>query len=192
MGVAPWRAGANANARASARKRARGSLGAAWPWSPPFGTARFCIGGSRRSTNGQRVAGREGAPPAQEPLIRAACQEVVYLADATSAGLQERCRQILNVPGGLVEIDGLLRVHPEVRRSPEGRTEPQRHLGRHSAAAVDDAVHDLDVAPQVARQNLLAQPERDEELLAENFPGDVGLRRRLRSLIFIPRLSGSP
>lgn len=136
--------------------------------------------------------GREGAALGHALLIRVGHHDRACLLDATSARLQERSRQTLNVPGGLEEIDGLLRVHPEVRRSPKGRAESQRHLGRHGAPAVDDAVHDLDVALQVVGQDPLAQAERDEELLAENFPGDVGLRRRMRSLIFIPRLSGSP
>src|SRR5664280_602692 len=94
---------------------------------------------------------------------------------ATSARLQERSRQTLNVSRGFVKIDGLLCVHPEVRRSAEGRAEPQRHLGRYGAPAVDDAVHDLDIALQVVGQNPLAQPERDEKLFTENLSGGCRL-----------------
>ena len=48
-----------------------------------------------------------------------------------------------------MNVDGLLRVEPELRRGPEGRAKLERHFGGHRAAAVHDAVDHLDVAAKV-------------------------------------------
>jgi len=70
-----------------------------------------------------------------------------------------------------MEVNGLLRVEPELGGGAEGRGELQGHFGRHRAAAVDDPVDHFDIASEMVRQMPLGHAERDQELLAKDLAG---------------------
>jgi hypothetical protein len=111
------------------------------------------------------------------------------LPGSASARLQARSREVRDMSGGFAEIDGSLCVHPEVRRGPESRPEPERHLCGQGAPFVGDPVHDLDITPQVVGQGLLTQPERNEELFPEDLPGSSGLAAAESIRLLMPRMS---
>src|SRR5207247_8295354 len=85
-----------------------------------------------------------------------------------SACALQRFRQAREVPGRVVEVDGLLRVEPELGRGSEGGAWLTRHFSSHGGPTVDDAVAHLDFAGEMICQLPLRYPERNQELFAED------------------------
>src|ERR1700675_2007057 len=74
-----------------------------------------------------------------------------------------------------MKVDGLLGVEPKLGRDPKRGAQLQGHLGGHGAAAIDDAVDDLDIATEVICQLLLSHAKGNQEFLAKDLARGGGL-----------------
>ena len=73
-----------------------------------------------------------------------------------------------------MEVDGPLRVEPELRSGPERRTELERHLRGHRGSSIHDAVDDLDVTSDVIGELLLRHRQGLEKLFSQDLAGSGG------------------
>jgi hypothetical protein len=80
-------------------------------------------------------------------------------------------------PLRLPEIASVLEVQPELRGRAERLRQEQGGLGRHGAASLNDAVHDLNVETHLLGQCGLAHSLRFEPLLFEHLTRERGRRQ---------------
>jgi hypothetical protein len=79
-------------------------------------------------------------------------------------------RQAPYLKGGLIQVQFLLRIEPEIGGNIESRNQFYGHLWRELRLFVHDPVNDLEITVNMMGKLLLRDSQGDEEFLPQDFP----------------------